>query len=42
MVIADFTEDRAVAGEFLDEFVERCAQAGDFMRFLCDAARVAY
>lgn len=42
MVIADFTEAEAVSGDFLDAFVGRCAQASDFMRFLCDAARVAY
>jgi uncharacterized protein (TIGR02453 family) len=42
MMISDFSEAEAVASGFLDEFVERCARASDFMRFLCDAARVAY
>lgn len=42
MVIADLSEAKAVSGDFLDAFVERCGRASDFMRFLCDAARVAY
>ena len=42
MAIADMREADAVSSGFLDEFVERCSRANDFMRFLCDATRVAY
>ncbi|MDA0136392.1 DUF2461 domain-containing protein [Solirubrobacter sp. CPCC 204708] len=42
MAISEFSEDEAVSGEFLDEFIARCARASDFMRFLCDATRVEY
>jgi uncharacterized protein (TIGR02453 family) len=38
----DLTESRVVAGGFLDEFVGLCGDAADFMRFLCDSARVPY
>jgi uncharacterized protein (TIGR02453 family) len=38
----NFSEPEAVAGDFLDRFVERAASAGPFMRFLCDGARVDY
>jgi uncharacterized protein (TIGR02453 family) len=36
------SEDEAIAGGFLDQFVDRCQVASDFMRFLCDGARVSY
>ena len=42
MAIADMSEQDALASGFLDEFIGRCEAADDFMRFLCDATRVAY
>ena len=42
MAIADMSEQDALASGFLDEFLGRCAAPSDFMRFLCDATRVAY
>ena len=42
MAIADMSEKDALASGFLDEFIGRCEAADDFMRFLCDATRVAY
>jgi uncharacterized protein (TIGR02453 family) len=39
---ADLSEDRAVAGDFLDQFLAHCADAGAFMQFLCASARVEY
>jgi uncharacterized protein (DUF2461 family) len=38
----DLTEKQVVGGGFLDEFVALCGDAADFMRFLCDSARVPY
>ncbi len=38
----DLTEADAIAGDFLDRFIELCGAAGGFMRFLCDGARVEY
>jgi uncharacterized protein (TIGR02453 family) len=38
----DLSEDHAVAGDFLDRFLSLCGDAGPFMRFLCDSARVPY
>jgi uncharacterized protein (TIGR02453 family) len=38
----DLSEDDAVAGDFLDRFLARCAAAGGFMQFLCASARVEY
>jgi uncharacterized protein (TIGR02453 family) len=42
IAVADLTEADVIAGDFLDRFLDLCAVAGDFMRFLCDAARVSY
>jgi uncharacterized protein (TIGR02453 family) len=42
IAITDLSEEAVTASGFLDEFLERCDAAGDFMRFLCDAARVPY
>ena len=42
VAVADLTEADATAGDFLDRFLELCAAAGGFMRFLCDSARVEY
>ena len=39
---ADLSEDHAVAGDFLDQFIAHCVDAGGFMRFLCASARVEY
>ena len=38
----DLTEADATAGDFLDRFLALCGDAGPFMRFLCDSARVQY
>jgi uncharacterized protein (TIGR02453 family) len=40
--VADLTESDATASGFLDSFLDLCGEAGDFMRFLCDSARVPY
>jgi uncharacterized protein (TIGR02453 family) len=42
IAIADLSESDAVSGGFLDRFLSLCADAGGFMRFLCDGARVSY
>jgi uncharacterized protein (TIGR02453 family) len=42
IAIAGLTESDVTAGGFLDRFLALCADAGDFMRFLCDSARVPY
>jgi uncharacterized protein (TIGR02453 family) len=42
IAVADLTEADAVASGFLDRFLELCGEAGGFMRFLCDSARVPY
>ena len=42
IAFADLTESDATAGGFLDQFLDLCAEAGGFMRFLCDSARVPY
>lgn len=39
---ADLSEADAIASGFLDRFLELCGDAGEFMRFLCESARVAY
>jgi uncharacterized protein (TIGR02453 family) len=39
---ADLTEVDAIAGGFLDSFLDLGGEAGEFMRFLCDGARVSY
>jgi uncharacterized protein (TIGR02453 family) len=39
---ADLSESDATASGFLDQFLDLCTEAGDFMRFLCDSARVSY
>ena len=36
------TEKDVTSGGFLDLYLERCAAAGEFMRFLCESSRVAY
>jgi uncharacterized protein (TIGR02453 family) len=38
----DLSEDAAIADDFLDRFLALCADAGEFMRFLCTSARVPY
>ena len=38
----DLTEADPVAPGFLDRFIELCGEASEFMRFLCDGARVDY
>ena len=42
IAISNLSEDAVLASGFLDAYLERCAAAGDFMRFLCDSARVEY
>jgi uncharacterized protein (TIGR02453 family) len=42
IAIADLSEAEATADGFLDRFFERCADAGGFMRFLCESTRVEY
>ena len=42
IAIASLTEADVLASGFLNQFLETCASAGEFMRFLCDSARVAY
>jgi uncharacterized protein (TIGR02453 family) len=42
IAVAGLTEADATAGDFLDRFLDLCAAAGGFMRFLCDSARVSY
>ena len=42
IAITSLTEADVLASGFLDQFLETCATASDFMRFLCDSARVAY
>jgi uncharacterized protein (TIGR02453 family) len=42
IVAAALTEADVTASGFLDLFLDLCAEAGDFMRFLCDSARVPY
>jgi uncharacterized protein (TIGR02453 family) len=42
IAITDLTESDVVAGDFLDRFLDLCAEADGFMRFLCDSARVEY
>jgi uncharacterized protein (TIGR02453 family) len=42
IAVAYLAESDATASGFLDRFVGLCAEAGEFMRFLCDSARVPY
>jgi uncharacterized protein (TIGR02453 family) len=42
VAVTDLTESDATATGFLDSFLDLCGEAGDFMRFLCDSARVSY
>jgi uncharacterized protein (TIGR02453 family) len=42
IAVAGLTEADVLAGDFLDRFLDLCAAAGDFMRFLCENARVSY
>jgi uncharacterized protein (TIGR02453 family) len=42
IAVADLSESDAIAGGFLDRFIGLCGEAGAFMRFLCDGARVSY
>jgi uncharacterized protein (TIGR02453 family) len=42
VAIADLSEAEAVGGGFLSRFLALCADAGEFMRFLCGAARVPF
>jgi len=42
VAVADLDESDVVASGFLSRFVELCGGAGDFMRFLCGGARVAF
>jgi len=38
----DLSESDATAGDFLDQFIALCEDAGPFMRYLCDSTRVPY
>jgi len=42
IAVAGLTEAEVTAGDFLDRFLDLCAAATGFMRFLCDGARVPY
>lgn len=42
IAIAPLTESDVTSSGFLDLFIEHCTDAAEFMRFLCDSARVAY
>lgn len=42
IAIADLSEADVVSAGFLSRFLELCEAGGGFMRFLCDAARVAF
>jgi uncharacterized protein (TIGR02453 family) len=42
IAVAGLTESDAIAGGFLDRFLDLCTESGGFMRFLCDSARVPY
>ena len=42
IAVADLSESDATPSGFLDRFLELCGEAGAFMRFLCDSARVPY
>jgi uncharacterized protein (TIGR02453 family) len=42
IVAVTLTEADVTASGFLDLFLELCAEAAEFMRFLCDSARVSY
>jgi uncharacterized protein (TIGR02453 family) len=42
IAIADLSEADVTASGFLSRFVELCAGAGEFMRFLCAGARVPF
>jgi uncharacterized protein (TIGR02453 family) len=42
IAVVDLSEADATASGFLSRFLGLCGDAGGFMRFLCDAARVAY
>jgi uncharacterized protein (TIGR02453 family) len=42
IAIVDLTEADVIASGFLDRFLDLCSEAGGFMRFLCDGARVPY
>jgi uncharacterized protein (TIGR02453 family) len=38
----DLSEADATAGDFLDQFLALCKDAGPFMRYLCESSRVPY
>jgi uncharacterized protein (TIGR02453 family) len=42
IAIGDLTESDVTASGFLSRFLDLCGDAADFMRFLCDGARVAF
>jgi uncharacterized protein (TIGR02453 family) len=42
IAIADLTQSDITSSGFLDSFLELCAEAGGFMRFLCAGARVPF
>jgi uncharacterized protein (TIGR02453 family) len=42
IVIAGLTDADVLSGGFLDRFLDVSGEAGGFMRFLCDSARVPY
>jgi uncharacterized protein (TIGR02453 family) len=42
IAIADLTEADVITTGFLSRFLGLCTEAGGFMRFLCDGARVPY
>ena len=40
--LGDLSESDVTASGFLDRFLALCTDASDFMRFLCDGARVPF
>jgi uncharacterized protein (TIGR02453 family) len=42
IAVADLSESEVTTGGFLDRFLDLCASATGFMRFLCDGARVPF
>jgi uncharacterized protein (TIGR02453 family) len=42
IAIADLSESDVTTSGFLDQFLGLCTDAGGFMRFLCDGARVPF
>jgi uncharacterized protein (TIGR02453 family) len=42
IAVTSLRQGDVTAGGFLSQFLDLCAEAADFMRFLCDAARVRF